>query len=312
MKALLLILIFLQNQIAQIDSIQKSDSLIRDSVIVTTKVETVRVLVNENLVKPEAIAEKKNYLDELITHSLSSGWKFIFALILLIVVGYINFKLNQIFDKYNLYSKIKNGDLLKAGIQLLIWILAILFIFFVLFKSSKLLILLFIIFSLLILIISLSDLAKNIIGGLLILGGNYFKIGDWIKIGEYSGRVYSKNLRDTQIITEDDSLVRIPNQLFITETFENLNVISKNKQVNFVVEVPPKTEISKLKLSIEEIVALSVYNSINKPVEVIYKGLNSRGNLEFQIKAYVFDAKYESRFKSDVQESISNIFKSVP
>jgi hypothetical protein len=41
---------------------------------------------------------------------------------------------------------------------------------------------------------------------------------------------------------------------------------------------------------------------------VIYKGVNNKGNLEFQIRAYVFDAKYESEFKSDVQEKVAEIF----
>ncbi len=151
-------------------------------------------------------------------------------------------------------------------------------------------------------------MAKNVIGGILILIDKPFEYGDWIKIGQYAGKVHSKNLRNTEIITDDDSLVKIPNSYFINNAFENLNVISKNKQVSFIVEVPPHSEISKVKNSLNEIVSLSIYNSINKPVEVIYKGINDRGKMEFQIKAYVFDAKYESEFKSDVQENIAEIF----
>lgn len=73
-------------------------------------------------------------------------------------------------------------------------------------------------------------------------------------------------------------------------------------------EVPPQPEISRIKTNLIEVVSLSIYNSLNKPVEIIYKGINERGKMEFQIKAYVFDAKYESEFKSDVQESIAEIF----
>jgi len=183
----------------------------------------------------------------------------------------------------------------------------VVFIVFTILGTSAILVLIFLAFVFIILIISISDLAKNVIGGILILIDKSFEYGDLIKIGDYFGKVHSKNLHTTDIITEDDSLIIIPNHLFISLPYENLNVISKNKQLTFVVEIPPKAEISKIKNALYEIVSLSIFNSINKPVEVIYKGISPRGNFEFQIKAYVFDAKYESEFKSDVQERVAEI-----
>lgn len=308
MKLLFLIFILLQNQFAQINIQQNQINSAIDSLQIKTIVETVRVVLQENPAKNKSTVEIKNFFDEMIQDSFSIGWKILLAIAIIFIMGYLNYRLNKFYNRYNLSTRIRNADFIKVVLHILIWTVTIFVIVFTLLKTSTLLILLFLIFIFIVLIISVSDLAKNIISGILILIDKPFEYGDWIKIGQYSGKVHSKNLRNTEIITEDDSLVKIPNSYFITNAFENLNVISKNKQVSFIVEVPPHSEISKIKNSLNEIVSLSIYNSINKPVEVIYKGINERGKMEFQIKAYVFDAKYESEFKSDVQENIAEIF----
>ncbi len=307
MKIFTIIFILLQ---IQTDSLVNQQNTTLDTSVYHTYVETVKVFGTgtKNQSTKETYRNELNYFDKLISETTHIGWKVLIALLILILMGYLNYQLNRFYNRYNLSSKFKNADLVKLITHLLIWITTIFLIIYTLLKSSSLLILLFLVFVFIVTIISLSDLAKNVVGGILILIDKPFEYGDWIKIGDYVGRVHSKNLRNTEIITEDDSLIRIPNSYFTTFPFENLNVISKNKQVTFVVEVPPRAEISNIKTSIQEMVALSIFNSIDKPVEVIFKGINERGNLSFQIKAFVFDARYESEFKSEVQQTITEIF----
>lgn len=277
---------------------------------IPAKVETVKVVIREKdyipIINEQPKSEK--FIDELITQIIPVGWKILLILLVVFLMGFLNYRLNHFYNKYNLSSKFKNADLIKVISHILIWTFTVVFILFVILKTSGILVLLFLIFVFIVLIISIGELAKNVVGGIMILIDKPFEYGDWIKIGNYSGKVHSKNLRTTDIITEDDSLIKIPNQLFISSAFENLNVISKNKQVTFIIEIPPRAEISKIKIALNEIVSLSIFNSINKPVEVIYKGRNDKGNLEFQVRAYVFDAKFESEFKSDVQEKVAEIF----
>ncbi len=307
MKIFTIIFILLQ---IQTDSLVNQQNTTLDTSVYHTYVETVKVFGTgtKNQSTKETYRNELNYFDKLISETTHIGWKVLIALLILILMGYLNYQLNRFYNRYNLSSKFKNADLVKLITHLLIWITTIFLIIYTLLKSSSLLILLFLVFVFIVTIISISDLAKNVVGGILILIDKPFEYGDWIKIGDYVGRVHSKNLRNTEIITEDDSLIRIPNSYFTTLPFENLNVISKNKQVTFVVEVPPRAEISNIKTSIQEMVALSIFNSIDKPVEVIFKGINERGNLSFQIKAFVFDARYESEFKSEVQQTITEIF----
>lgn len=311
MKTVVLILIIYLFQIVQLDTTFRRfgiDTIEKFSKPV--KIETIRVVVKEKEFVPfiNEQVHSKNFIDELVSQVISLSWKILLILFILLLMGFLNFRLNRFYEKYNFSEKFKNADIIKVILHILIWTFTIVFIVFTILKSSTYLVLFFMIFIFIVLIISISDLSKNVIGGIMILIDKPFEYGDWIKIGEYSGRVHSKNLRTTDIITADDSLIKIPNQLFIYLTFENQNVISKNKQLTFVVEIPAKADISKVKNALIEIVSLSIFNSISKPVEVIYRGMNQRAKLEFQIRAYVFDARYESEFKSDIQEKIAEIF----
>ncbi len=311
MKIVGLILISYLFQIVQLDTtfrIFGIDTIERISSPV--KIETVRVVVKEKEFIPIINEENhsQKFIDELVSQIIPVSWKILLILFIFFLMGFLNFRLNRFYDKYNLSEKLKNADLIKVILHILIWTFAVAFVVFTILKSSTYLVLIFLIFVFIVLIISISDLSKNVVGGIMILIDKPFGYGDWIKIGEFSGKVHSKNLRTTDIITEDDSLIKIPNQLFVSLPFENQNVISKNKQLTFVVEIPAKEDISKIKNALFEIVSLSIFTSINKPVEVIYRGMNQRAKLEFQIRAYVFDARYESEFKSDVQEKIAEIF----
>jgi len=311
MKILIVFFLNFIFQLSQVDTLAQNDSTKNVGALVNSvKIETVKVIIKEKELIPLTTNQNhsEKFIDELVSQIIPVSWKILLVLLIVFLMGFLNYRLNQFYNKYNLSSKFKNADLVKVILHILIWTFTTILIVFIILKSSTILVLVFLAFVFIVLIISINDLAKNIVGGIFILIDKPFDHGDWIKIGEYSGKVHSKNLRTTDIITEDDSLIKIPNQLFVSLPFENLNVISKNKQLTFTVEIPPKSEISKIKNALYEIVSLSVFNSINKPVEVIYKGVNNKGNLEFQIRAYVFDAKYESEFKSDVQEKVAEIF----
>lgn len=307
MRILLIIFYLLQSNFTQIETLRYNQT-IEEQMQSRSVVETVKVVIREKVYLNDNLVSFEDSFRSMLDDIASLGWRLVLSILLIILMGYVNYKLNRFYNKYDLAKKIKNADFLKVVVHIIIWLITGVVIIFIFLKSSILVAMLFLLFIFIVLIISVSDLSKNVIGGILILLDKPFEYGDWIKIGEYSGKVHSKNLRNTEIITEDDSLIKIPNSYFVTHVFENLNIISKNKQVSFVVEVSPHTEISKIKSSLYEITALSIFNSINKPVEVIYKGINERGNMEFQIRAYVFDARYENEFKSDVQESIAEYF----
>ncbi|MCX8056757.1 MAG: mechanosensitive ion channel family protein [Ignavibacteria bacterium] len=306
MKLLLLIQLILQVQIINQDTLN-TQNLIKDSVQFKSVIETVKVIITPQVEKEKTNPVVNRNYNELFSETSSLGLRILFSIILIFTVIYLSQRVNTFLNKNDLSNRLRNPELIKLLTNFFIWILALIIIYLI-FDNSPLILLLLALLISIIFLISTVDVMKNLVGGILLFIEKPFEYGDWIKIDDYTGRVYHKNFLTTEIITEDDALIKIPNQNFITKTFENLNVISKNKQVSFIVEVPPHSEISKIKSSLFEITSLSIFNSINKPVEIIYKGINDRGKMEFQIKAYVFDARYESEFKSDVQERIAEIF----
>ncbi len=310
MKSIIFLILLFQTIAVSQDTLNVRNIPALDSIPVQTRVETVKVYIKERVEVPESSQWKEFWeiSDFLKFSSLSVFLKSGLLVFILLLFGFINYKIYSFFKKYNLAVKYKIADDLKVLIHILLWLVALGIILSLLAIKSFITILLFFLAFTILLIVALKDVIKNILAGIIILFEKPFTCDDWIRVGQFYGKVHSRNLRDVEIITEDDSLIRIPNSLFITEPFENVNIISKNKQVNFSVEIPPIKDIRKTKSILREIVSLSSYNSINKPVEVIYKGLNDRGLLEFQIKAYVFEARYENEFKSDVKESIAEIF----
>ncbi len=63
---------------------------------------------------------------------------------------------------------------------------------------------------------------SNIISGLFLVSERFVEIGDVVRIGEYTGIVYSIDLLSIKIRSFDNQLLRIPNQHLIEQTMTNI------------------------------------------------------------------------------------------
>jgi len=75
------------------------------------------------------------------------------------------------------------------------------------------------------------DTAKNLIGGITILGDRTFRIGDRIIAGGYDGFVEDIGLRSTKLRTLSGRLVTIPNGKLTDASIENITLESHRKVV---------------------------------------------------------------------------------
>lgn len=306
MKLILIFLILFQMNQIQSDSVTPTFDVNQEQL---TKISDTIVKIETLYFSPNQPSTTQTIYNKLMNDFFRLVWNIIWLILLFAILIWINLFINKLFDRYKLKEKFHNAEILKFSFQFLIMVIGILFILYFLFDRTIYLIYVIIFFLLLLIVIGSSSIVKNIFGGITVKTKKAFEIGDWIRIKNFYGKVKSIGLCTTELITEEDTLISIPNQIFLTDSIENLNVISKNKQVLFNVEISSSEEVTKIKNTIFEIVSLSIYNSINKPVEVIYKGTNDKGNYEFQIKAFVFDSQYESEFKSSINELLSEIFK---
>ena len=70
----------------------------------------------------------------------------------------------------------------------------------------------------------LQNITSNFVSGIILLFETSVSVGDYINVGETSGRVLAINMRSTTVITPDNITLIVPNSRFIEETVTNWSV----------------------------------------------------------------------------------------
>ena len=150
------------------------------------------------------------------------------------------------------------------------------------------------------------DLLKNVFGGIAILFDQPFKVGDKIQVGENYGQVSKIGLRSTKIVTEDDSVVCIPNSAVMTQSVSNSNSGEPHCQVFTEVYLPIDINTVIVRDIALEVARVSKYVYLKKPISVLFfnEVKEKRSFLKMRLKAYVLDIKHEFAFKSEMTELI--------
>jgi len=94
----------------------------------------------------------------------------------------------------------------------------------------------------------------NIISGLFLISEKSFEIGDVVRIGDKSGKVYSIDLLSIKIKTFDNLLIRIPNQTVISTELINVTKFPI-RRMDISIIVAYKEDLHKVKTLLEAIAA---------------------------------------------------------
>ncbi|MCO6359641.1 mechanosensitive ion channel-like protein [Roseivirga pacifica] len=79
----------------------------------------------------------------------------------------------------------------------------------------------------------------NVINGFIMMFSNQFSLSDYIKVGEYSGRIMDITLMNVVLLNDDDEIVYVPNALVASSTVVNSS--KKNfKKLSFDFELLPE------------------------------------------------------------------------
>lgn len=97
--------------------------------------------------------------------------------------------------------------------------------------------------------VALKDLVSSIFSGMLIGIDKAFKVGDFVKIGNYSGEVQEIGFLTTKLITEDGKKVYIPNQVIFSSPFFNISS-SPQRKIILDFEIPVGEDLYKTKESV--------------------------------------------------------------
>lgn len=159
--------------------------------------------------------------------------------------------------------------------------------------------------------LSLKDLVASLVAGFILLFDRPFQVGDRVSFGDTYGEIKSIGLRAVRLNTLDDNLVTIPNSKFMTEAVASGNSGALDMMVCVDFYTALDSDITKVKKLIYDTVVTSRYAYLKKAVGVVIseKSINDYLALEFKVKAYVLDVKYEKAFQTDIVTRVETAFK---
>lgn len=158
----------------------------------------------------------------------------------------------------------------------------------------------------------LKDFAQATFAGLSILFTRPFQVGDRIRFGEYYGEVTEIGLRTVRLVTLDDNLVSIPSDRFLEEPVASANAGALDCMVVVPFYVAARADHDRARQIVHDAVMSSRYLYLGKPVTVLVS-MELVGEVgavvQLTAKAYVFDARFEKAFASDITDRVLRSFR---
>ncbi|MCO4769504.1 MAG: mechanosensitive ion channel [Deltaproteobacteria bacterium] len=156
------------------------------------------------------------------------------------------------------------------------------------------------------------DLLASVIAGVILLMDQPFQVGDRVTFGTYYGEVKEIGLRSVRVVTLDDNLVTIPNALFLSEAVASANAGQLDAMVVVPFYIAAAEDYEKAQEIVREAALTSAYVYVEKPVVTLVSDefLGERFVTIIRLKAYVFDARYEKAFSSDITRRVKSAFRS--
>ncbi|MCB9666381.1 MAG: mechanosensitive ion channel [Alphaproteobacteria bacterium] len=146
------------------------------------------------------------------------------------------------------------------------------------------------------------DLVASLIAGVTLLIDEPFQVGDRVSFGGYYGEVTEIGLRSVRLVTLDDNLVTIPNSKFLTESVASANAGALDCMVVVGFTLQLDADVATARALLEEVAATSAYVYLDKPVVTVAeeKVVGLHPLLVVSVKSYVFDARHEKAYVTDL------------
>ncbi len=150
------------------------------------------------------------------------------------------------------------------------------------------------------------DLLASLMAGVILLFDEPFQVGDRVSFGGYYGEITEIGLRSVRMVTLDDNLVTIPNSKFLSESSASANAGALDCMVVIPFYLAAAEDFARARALIEEATATSRFVFLDKPLVTLVSDefMGERFVTIIRVKAYVFDARFEKSFASDVTERV--------
>lgn len=158
---------------------------------------------------------------------------------------------------------------------------------------------------------ALRDLVASFIAGLTIMFDRPFQVGDRVAYGGEYGDILTIGLRSVRMNTLDHNIITIPNNKVFTDVTSSANYGALEMQVAMDFYVGVDQDIALAVEIVREACVTSPYVYLGRPVHVVAKHTILQDYVAFHLKArpYVFDAKDEEAFETDVHFRVLTAFR---
>jgi small-conductance mechanosensitive channel len=158
---------------------------------------------------------------------------------------------------------------------------------------------------------AMKDLLASLVAGVMIMFDRPFQLGDRVSFAGQYGDIINVGLRSVKLRTLDDSMVTIPNNMFLNEITSsgNYGVLNMQIMVDFVIGIDQ--DAHRAREIVREAGVTSNYVYLPQPVEVIVSQitLDSLVALRLRLKAYVLDTNLEKAMETDVTLRVMDAFR---
>jgi len=150
----------------------------------------------------------------------------------------------------------------------------------------------------------LQNIIHNFVSGIIILAERPIALGDRIEVAGVAGNVSRIRLRSTEIITNDNISIIVPNSDFITHPVTNWSHGDPRVQIRLPVGVAYGTDVEKLKTVLLEVAAENAH-VLKTPEPSVYFESFGDSALLFELGVWTSDMTHSPRrFRSELNFAI--------
>lgn len=158
---------------------------------------------------------------------------------------------------------------------------------------------------------AMKDLLASLVAGIMIMFDRPFQLGDRVTFAGMYGDIIKIGLRSVKLRTLDDSMVTIPNNMFLNDITSsgNYGVLNMQIMVDFLIGIDQ--DVHRARDIVREAGVTSNYVYLPNPVEVIVSQVvvDSLVALQIRLKAYVLDTVHEKALVTDVTLRVMDAFR---
>jgi small-conductance mechanosensitive channel len=144
---------------------------------------------------------------------------------------------------------------------------------------------------------------SNIISGIFIIGEKPFEMGDTIKVKDIEGEVIAIDLLSVKIRTNDNMMVRLPNETLVKSAITNISYFPK-RRIDLVFNIAYQENLEQLRNLLFEIAEKNSLSLKDPKPSILVQGFCDSGvNIRFSVWA---TRESFNDVKNSIQEDIIN------